>query len=118
MPRQITLLETVQSAPIRDAHDRSERFRRIFTHEKQSESLDTAINLLEKLLIFDPRNGRISAVEALEHKYVSQFHDPAAETVAKKVVELDLDDYDKKSTNFYRQELYEKWHRGGGNSRR
>ena len=37
-----------------------------------------AIDLLEKMLILDP-DYRISAVEALEHRYLADYHDPLDE---------------------------------------
>ena len=44
--------------------------------------------------------------EALEHKYVSQFHDPMVEVGATDMVRPSVDDSDKKSTAFYRDKLY------------
>eukprot|EP00126_Sphaerothecum_destruens_P006559 Sdes_comp19419_c0_seq1m10771 len=35
----------------------------------------TALDLLEKMLVFDP-SARITAEEALKHPYLAQFHDP------------------------------------------
>ena len=65
-----------------------------------------------------------TAQQALEHPYVSQFHDPSVErTASKKVKPLTPDD-EKKSTNFYREELYSKFtskqsrREGGQDSRR
>jgi len=84
--------------------------------------MPAAIDLLEQLCVFDPRVGRLSAENALEHRYVQQFHDTAAETTAHQNVTLEVDDYDKKSTSFYRQELYQlanRWPTGaGGRSQR
>lgn len=40
-----------------------------------------AIDLLEKMLVFDPRK-RINAPESLEHDYVSPYHDPTDEPEA------------------------------------
>ena len=40
-----------------------------------------AIDLLEKMLMFDPRK-RITAAEALAHPYLAPYHDPSDEPVA------------------------------------
>lgn len=40
-----------------------------------------AIDLLEKMLTFDPRK-RITAAEALAHPYLAPYHDPSDEPVA------------------------------------
>ncbi|THH10396.1 hypothetical protein EW145_g1368 [Phellinidium pouzarii] len=39
---------------------------------------ESALDLLEKMLVFDPRK-RISATESLAHEYVSPYHDPTDE---------------------------------------
>jgi p38 MAP kinase len=39
------------------------------------------LDLLEKMLVFDPRT-RISAAEALEHPYLASYHDPSDEPIA------------------------------------
>ena len=73
--------------------------------ETFSQASKDAIDLLIHLLHFDP-NLRISAVQALEHPYIAQFHDPSVERVATKVVKPLIPDDEKKSTNFYREKLY------------
>ena len=40
-----------------------------------------AIDLLEKMLVFDPRK-RINATQSLDHEYVSPYHDPSDEPEA------------------------------------
>ena len=67
---------------------------------------DDAIDLLQKLLSFTPET-RISAAKALAHPYVAQFHDPAAERVADFVVQVPIDDKEKKTTGQYRSQIYE-----------
>ena len=52
-----------------------------------------ATDLLEKLLTFNPRN-RITVEEALEHPYVSFYHDPNDEPIANKLPD-DFFDFDK-----------------------
>lgn len=43
-----------------------------------TETCGTAVDLLEKFLIFDP-HARISASNALEHRYLQIYHDPTDE---------------------------------------
>ena len=40
-----------------------------------------AIDLLERMLEFDPRS-RLSAKQCLEHEYLTRFHDPTEESEA------------------------------------
>ena len=53
-----------------------------------------------------PHSQRISALNALAHPYIAQFHDPSVERVATKAVKPLISDDEKKSTNFYREKLY------------
>ena len=53
-----------------------------------------AADLLEKLLTFNPKN-RLTVTEALEHPYVSFYHEPNDEPIAEKLPE-DFFDFDKK----------------------
>ena len=66
-----------------------------------------AVDLLIHLLHFEPHK-RLSATEALAHPYVAQFHDPSAERTAPRPVKRLADEQEKKSTNFYREQLYTK----------
>jgi p38 MAP kinase len=45
--------------------------------------LALAVNLLEKMLVFDPQE-RIDCVHSLEHRYMAEYHDLADEPVAEK----------------------------------
>lgn len=68
-------LKFVKSLPHRDRTPFSERF-------KESAVIDpVAIDLLEKMLVFDPRQ-RVTADEALAHPYLAEYHDEADEPVA------------------------------------
>jgi len=56
-------------------------------------TLTTALDLLEKMLVFDPRT-RISATEALAHEYLAPYHDPTDEPVAAEVFDWSFNDAD------------------------
>jgi mitogen-activated protein kinase 1/3 len=62
-----------------------------------------ATDLLEKLLTFNPRN-RITVEEALEHPYVSFYHDPNDEPIANKLPD-DFFDFDKMKDQLSIQQL-------------
>ncbi|ORY24066.1 mitogen-activated protein kinase-like protein HOG1 [Naematelia encephala] len=53
----------------------------------------TALDLLEKMLVFDPRT-RISATEALGHEYLAPYHDPTDEPSAAEVFDWSFNDAD------------------------
>ncbi|KAG8461197.1 hypothetical protein KFE25_002386 [Diacronema lutheri] len=63
------------------------------------------LDLLQSCLQFNP-NNRITAEEALQHPYVSQFHHPQSEISATRAVSVSLNDNQKKSTAVYRDTLY------------
>ncbi|KAF5000956.1 hypothetical protein FGRMN_1326 [Fusarium graminum] len=54
---------------------------------------DSAIDLLERMLVFDP-NKRITATEALAHDYLSPYHDPTDEPVAEEKFDWSFNDAD------------------------
>jgi serine/threonine protein kinase len=45
--------------------------------------LSLAIDLLEKMLVFDPQT-RIDCIGSLEHKYLAEYHDLAYEPIAER----------------------------------
>lgn len=53
----------------------------------------TAIDLLEKTLVFDPEK-RISAETSLQHPYLAPYHDPNDEPVAEKEFDWSFNDAD------------------------
>lgn len=53
----------------------------------------SAIDLLEKMLVFDPRK-RINATESLSHEYVSPYHDPTDEPEAAEKFDWSFNDAD------------------------
>lgn len=52
-----------------------------------------ALDLLEKMLVFDPRK-RITATECLADDYVSPYHDPSDEPVASEKFDWSFNDAD------------------------
>jgi p38 MAP kinase len=52
-----------------------------------------AFDLLEKMLVFDPRK-RIDATQSLEHEYVSPYHDPNDEPIAEEKFDWSFNDAD------------------------
>jgi len=53
--------------------------------------MSVALDLLEKMLRFDP-DKRITVEEALEHPYLAQLHDPNDEPVCEEVFNFIWDD--------------------------
>lgn len=68
-------------------------------------SLD-ALDLVNKLLIFNPVK-RLNAEQALEHSYVSKFHETSEEIVMNSSVITPLNDDIRLSIDDYRNKLYE-----------
>merc|ERR1712157_520731 len=64
-----------------------------------------SLDLLNGLLQFSPTR-RLSALEALEHPYVTVFHDAASETESKVAVAMPISDNTKLSVVEYRNRLY------------
>ncbi|KAG8967002.1 MAPK protein hog1 [Tulasnella sp. 425] len=77
-------LRFVQSLPKRERIPFNERFK---TQDP------VALDLLEKMLVFDPRQ-RIDATESLAHEYVSPYHDPTDEPVAAAPFDWSFNDAD------------------------
>jgi len=77
-------LRFVNSLPIRQ---------RIPFSEKLRCTDESALNLLEKILVFDPRK-RINATECLAHEYLKPYHDPTDEPVAAAKFDWSFNDAD------------------------
>ncbi|KAF9516565.1 hypothetical protein BS47DRAFT_1327301 [Hydnum rufescens UP504] len=77
-------LRFVQSLPKRQ---------RVPFREKFHNADDSALDLLEKMLVFDPQK-RINATEALAHDYVSPYHDLTDEPVAAEPFDWSFNDAD------------------------
>ena len=78
---------------------------RISLKEKLNEAPLDAIDLVSKLIIFDPMK-RLTAEQCLEHPYVAQFHNPEKELNAPKAMELDLSENLEHSIREYRNKIY------------
>lgn len=66
---------------------------------------DDAVDLIKKLTCFNPAL-RLTAVEALEHPYVKQFHSLKKEINASKIITISLDDSKKFTVRDYKNQLY------------
>lgn len=55
--------------------------------------IDTAIDLLENMLVFDPKK-RVRADQALAHQYLAPYHDPTDEPVAEEKFDWSFNDAD------------------------
>jgi mitogen-activated protein kinase 15 len=64
-----------------------------------------ALDLMEKLMMIDP-SKRLTVQEALEHPYLTQFHNEANEPVCKKKIVIPIDDNKKLSIREYRMKIY------------
>lgn len=65
-----------------------------------------ALDLVNQLLVFNPMK-RLTAEEALEHQYVSRFHDPAEEIEMNSSIVIPLNDDVRLAVDDYRNKLYE-----------
>ena len=77
-------LRFVQSLPKRERIPFAQKFR-------GADPL--ALDLLEKMLVFDPRT-RIDATQALAHEYLAPYHDPSDEPVAPEAFDWSFNDAD------------------------
>lgn len=66
---------------------------------------EDALDLLKKLLTFNP-SQRITAEEALKHKYVEQFASPEEEITCPHAIVIPMDDNTKFSIKDYREAIY------------
>ena len=73
--------------------------------ERLPQASAEAIDFMEKCLVFNPAK-RMTADMALAHPYCAQFHNPAEEPVAPKVIKITIDDNTKFSAADYRDKLY------------
>lgn len=77
-------LRFVQSLPKRERVPFDQKFRNVDA---------PALDLLERMLVFDPKK-RITAAEALAHEYLAPYHDPTDEPVAAEPFDWSFNDAD------------------------
>lgn len=65
-----------------------------------------AVDLICKMLDFNP-SRRPTAVQILQHPYLSQFHNPSEETISPSIIRPPISDNKKLSLKEYRNLLYE-----------
>lgn len=66
---------------------------------------DLALDLLRKLLTFNP-NQRLTAEQALKHKYLEQFSGTEEENICVRPISIDMDDNKRFSIKEYREAIY------------
>ncbi|KAF1992281.1 mitogen-activated protein kinase [Aulographum hederae CBS 113979] len=95
-------LRFVQSLPKRERQPLTNRFKNAdpqgkymlaFLVVKLTNAFALAIDMLERMLVFDPRK-RIRAGEALAHPYLTPYHDPSDEPVAEEKFDWSFNDAD------------------------
>lgn len=72
------IIQRIPSERSREYLKRLPKYQRYGLHRAFPSANLLAIDLLEKMLAFDP-NERISAANALKHPYLAHFHDPSRE---------------------------------------
>ena len=75
-------------------------------HEIFPGASDKALDLLKKLLHFNPKK-RLTAEATLRHPYLSDFHNPDDEPEAGRIITAAIDDNIKSSIREYRDKLYQ-----------
>ncbi|NXY56501.1 MK15 kinase, partial [Callaeas wilsoni] len=103
-PEDILALQSEYKASV--INHMSSRQRVAFEDIFPSSTPQSALDLLKKLLVFNP-DKRLTAEEALQHPYVNRFHCPSREPSLDFDVILPLDDDVQLSVAEYRNKLYE-----------
>ncbi|NXS34703.1 MK15 kinase, partial [Pomatostomus ruficeps] len=103
-PEDIVALQSEYKASV--INHMSSRQRVAFEEIFPSSTPPPALDLLKKLLVFNP-DKRLTAEEALQHPYVSRFHCPSKEPSLDFDVILPLGDDVQLSVAEYRNKLYE-----------
>ncbi|KAJ3571619.1 hypothetical protein NP233_g3645 [Leucocoprinus birnbaumii] len=87
------VIETIASEnTLRFVQSLPKRERQPFSKKLRTSDPD-ALELLERMLVFDPRK-RIDAAESLAHPYVAPYHDPTDEPVAAEKFDWSFNDAD------------------------
>ena len=80
-----------------------ERFRKL--QDMFPRGTPEAIDLVSKLLVFDPTK-RLTVHEALEHPYVASFHNEVDELSCERVISLPFDENTRLTLKDYRDKIY------------
>ena len=88
----------MQSLPKRQRQPLANKFKNadpmgVYTPKSYLPADSLAIDLLERMLVFDPRK-RIPAGDALAHEYVAPYHDPTDEPVSETKFDWSFNDAD------------------------
>lgn len=89
---RLLVLTNVGIQTLRFIHSLPRRQRVPFS-EKLRCNDGSALDLLERILVFDPRK-RINASGCLAHKYLEPYHDPKDEPVAAEIFDWSFNDAD------------------------
>jgi mitogen-activated protein kinase 15 len=71
-----------------------------------SSATPEALDLIRKLLIFNP-NNRLTVEQALAHPYVKEFRNKKEEFVCNEVITILIDDNRKLTVKEYRDSIYQ-----------
>lgn len=78
---------------------------RITLKQKLPTADDDTIDFIQRLLVFNPEK-RMTVQDALEHKFVAQFHNPEEELACDVPIKLSLSDNKRYSVKDYRNKIY------------
>lgn len=98
-------VESIQSNLASTMLDSLPATRKRAFHDYFPSASDDALDLLRKLLEFNP-SRRMSIEQALRHKYVSQFHRDEDEIACPNSIRISIDDDRKFSIREYREKIY------------
>ncbi|KAK8888956.1 hypothetical protein M9Y10_033697 [Tritrichomonas musculus] len=78
---------------------------RLTLEQKLPQADNDTIDFIKRLLVFNP-DHRMTVQDALEHKFVAQFHNPEEELACDTPLKLSLSDNKRYSVKDYRNKIY------------